>query len=105
VFHALRGANEFGIADRVWRIFLNRFFAFLDQSLHGVTGFPFRLCAEKLEAAIQAVDVLSGLLKMLLETFLQFLVRRSFRHFRQRFHELVFGIVEVAEFVDEEITE
>ena len=54
---------------------------------------------------VEALDVAFGLFEVFLEAGFEFFVRRGFRHFWQRFDELILGAVEVFEFVVEEVFE
>jgi hypothetical protein len=61
--------------------------------------------AEKLEAAVKAIDVTAGFREVLLQPCFELIVRGGLRQFRQGLDQLGFGVVLIGEFVDEEIAE
>jgi hypothetical protein len=74
MLHALRGADQLCIPNRIGRVLLDGFLALFDQTFHGVTRLALRVCAENFEAAIEAVNMLARLFEMFLEAFLQFVM-------------------------------
>ena len=100
---ALRRADETGIANALFRIFIDQLRALFDQAFHGFACMPGEPFAKLLADLREPLDVPFGLLEVFFEADFELRIRRGFRHLRERFDELVFSAVEVFEFVKEEI--
>ena len=100
---ALRRADETGIANALFRIFIDQLRALFYQAFHGFACVPGELFAKLLADLRESLDVPFGLLEVFFEAGFEFWICRGFRHLRERFDELVFSAVEVFEFVKEEI--
>src|SRR5262249_25236708 len=85
--------------------FVHDFFAFFDEAHHAVALLARRFFAETLKYFLQAFDVSAGLLKMSFETRAQVIGRRGLCQFRQSLHQSIFGVVDVFQFVDIEISQ
>jgi len=96
---ALGGADEAGIPHGIFGIFADEFRALFDETFHRLAFVAAQLLADHVGNLIQPFHVPLGLFQVFFETGLQFLIRGSFGHFRQRFYQLVFGAVEVLQFV------
>ena len=100
---ALRRADEAGIANALFRIFIDQLRALFDQAFHGFACVPGELFAKLLADLREPLDVPFGLLEVFFEAGFELRICRGLRHLRERFDELVFSAVEVFEFVKEEI--
>ena len=100
---ALRRADEAGIANALFRIFIDQLRALFDQAFHGFACVPGELFAKLLADLREPLDVPFGLLEVFFEAGFELWICRGLRHLRERFDELVFSAVEVFEFVKEEI--
>ena len=105
VLHPLGGTDELGVAHGIGAVGLDGLGAFLDEALHGVAGLALGFLAEELKRLLEAVHMAAGLLEMFGEAFLQFLVGGGLGHFGQGLEELILGVVEILELIDQEFTE
>ena len=60
---------------------------------------------EHLEGLLQALHVALGLLQVASEGLAEFFVGGGFHHFRERLHQLFFGVIEVLHFIDQEFAD
>lgn len=102
VLDPLGGADERGVAHGGRAFHRDRLRALLDEADHGVAGLALRREPEDLQRLREPRHVRARLGEMAGEGGLQLSVRRGFRHFRQRLQQLVLGVEEVFEFVDEQ---
>ena len=79
--------------------------AFFEDAQDGVAGLAARGLADDLEDLLEALDVALGLLQMLFEAGLELGILRGLGHLRQRFHDLLFGVVDVLEGIEEQVLE
>jgi hypothetical protein len=103
MFDALRGSDEAGITNALFRIFIDQLRALCDQAFHGFACVPGELFAKLLADLPEPLNVPFGLLEVFFEAGFELRICRGFRHLRERFDKLVFSAVEVFEFVKEEI--
>jgi len=101
----LRRADQAGVAHRIGPVQIDRLAALLDQSLHRLAGFRPGRSDEVFEYPFQARHMRLGFLPMLRKTLLQSGIRSGLGHFRERLHQLFFGIVDVFDFFGQEIAE
>ena len=79
--------------------------AFLDETLHTLARLAARRHVQLLEDLFETFDLLFGLLQMFFDCLSQLFTRSLLRHLRQRFRELLLGVVDVFQFVVQEIAE
>ena len=90
---ALCGADDCGIFDGVFVIFLHGLGAFLDQAFHAHALLARGLFAQQFEDLLQTRHMFGGLAQMVFEGLTQLFVRRGL-------HQLVFRVIKVPQFVD-----
>ena len=103
MFDTLGGADEAGIADGILGVFADEFGALHDEAFHGLAFVAGEFLVEDSGDLLEALDVAFGLIEVFLKAGFEVLVGCGFRHFRQRFDQLIFGAVEVFEFVKKQV--
>src|SRR5690606_40344715 len=76
-----------------------------DDAEDGLTGLAPGRLAEDLEHLLEPLDMALALLEMLLESGFQLTRLRCLCHLRQRFHDLLFGVVDVLEGIEEQVVQ
>ena len=93
----------------IFHIFLLRplqdFIALFDQPVHRWTFLCSWLLIDKVENLLQPLDLSFSFSEMILKSFCEPFVSRCFCHSRQDSQQLLFGIVQVAQAVVEEVVE
>lgn len=79
------------------------FLTFFDKTHHALAGLGARGLAEQLKAFIDALDLGFGLAEMQLEQLAQLVESRRFRHLGKRLRQLLLGVKDVAELVDQQV--
>jgi hypothetical protein len=102
VLDPLCGADERGIAHGIRRVQVDGLAPFLHQALHGGADLRPRLFVQFAKHLFQALHVGAGLLQVGFKAFLQLGIAGSLGHFWQGLHQLLFGVVEILDFVDQE---
>src|SRR5437868_2848410 len=92
--------DETGVEHLLGCVLLEQFLRFFDQSLHSFALLSRRAFAEHLEDLLEPLDVPFRFLKMIGERLLQLRIRRILDHLWQCLHDLLFGAVEVPEFLE-----
>jgi hypothetical protein len=105
VLDLLRGHDEGRVLHGRIGVLLEDLLALFDQAGHAVALFPLRGVAKQLEDLLQTPDLALGLGPMLLECCLEVGIGRCFRHLGECFQDLTFGVVDVLQFVDEEVVQ
>jgi len=103
VLDALRGRDQSRIHHFALEILVHDFFAFLQDADHAVAFFAAGLFAEAFENFLQALDVSTRLFEMSLDTRAKFIGSGGLSQFRQSFHQTVFSVVNVLQFIDVKI--
>ena len=101
----LRRADERQVGGRVVLLLALRddVFAFLDQPDHPLAGLGAGGGAQNAEAFVQAFDLGLRLFQMYFEDALELRGAGGLGHLRQRFHELLFRVQDVAQLIDQEL--
>jgi hypothetical protein len=99
----LRRSDEGGIEDTLVIDFASNLVSFLQNAVDRRAVDGLGLYAMHLEDLLQTFDLPFGFDKMTLEAGLQCRVRRLLDHLRQVLNDLLFGVVDVAERVDEQV--
>ena len=81
------------------------FYTDIDDALHPGAGLGLGALLEVLERLLQAGDLLLGFGQVVLERFAELVAPRRSCHLRQRLHQLLFGVIDVPQFVHERIVE
>ena len=103
MLYALGGADEAGIADWILGVFADELGALLDEAFHGLAFVAGEFFVEDSGDLLETLDVAFGLFEVFLKAGFEILVCGGFRHFREGLDQLVFGAVEVFEFVKKEV--
>ena len=104
MLHLLRGRNQRGVQRRAFELF-HRFLTFFDEPLHTFAGLAPCGHAQKLEHLFEPSHLHAGDFEMLLERCTELIALGCLGHLRQRLHELLFRVVDVLEFLDEQFLE
>src|SRR5579883_286041 len=105
MFDALHGRNNGGVHHGLLVILIQDLLAFIENPGHAHAFSPAWLFSERRKYLLEAVNVTSRLLKMLLDSVPQFFRIRMLRHFRQRLEQAIFRVVEIFQLIDIEIAE
>ena len=99
MFDALSGGDQREVGGELVFIFafLDGFLAFFDDALHGFAGFGFGRAAQELSCGAQTLNVAFGLLKMLVERFLEFGFVGGLGHLGKSGNELIFCAEQIAQ--------
>ena len=102
---ALGRRNQREVGGRILLLFafLHDLLAFLDQAHHALARLGAGILAEQFEAFVDALDLTLGLGQMLLEQFPQLVEPRGLRHLGKRFGQLLLGVENVTQFMEQEI--
>jgi hypothetical protein len=103
VLDGLRCTDDGGIQNFLVANFASDLIAFLDQTVNGRAFDALRLLAKLLERLVETLDLLLRLFEMVLETLGQVTVRGFVDQFRQRLNDLVLGVVDVLQTVEQEV--
>ena len=104
VLDALRGADQREVGRGVVLLlaFVHHLLAFLDEPHHALAGLGARGGPENAEAFVEPLDLRLGLLQVHLEQALQLRGAGRLGHLRQRLEQLLFGMQDVAQLIDQE---
>src|SRR5579883_143135 len=95
MFDALRGGNNGGVHHGLLVVLMKDLLAFIENPDHAHAFFPAGLFSERRKYLLEAVNVTSGLLKMLLDSVPQFFRIRILGHLRQRLGQAIFRVIEI----------
>lgn len=107
MFDALRGADQRQIGCGVLLVaaFRDDLLAFLDQSHHALAGLGARRRTQHPETFVETLDLTFGLRQMLFEKFAQLVEACRLHHLGERLGKLLLCMKDVAQFIDQEISE
>jgi hypothetical protein len=103
VFDCLRRADDGGIEHILVGHLAGDLISLADKSIDGRALHPFGLLAELLEHLTEPRDLVLGLFQMVLKPFRQVSVGGLFDELGQRFNDLIFGIIDVFEAMEQKI--
>src|SRR5262245_26355389 len=103
VLDRLRSRDDRRIEHRLVVDLAGDVFGFLDDAVDGRTIDTLDVLAEDPEHLLEPFHVVLGLAQMALQSLLELRIARLLDHVGQRFHDLVFGVVDVAERVHEQV--
>jgi hypothetical protein len=101
VLDGLRGGQETGVQRLSALVFGHDLLAFVEDALDRVALLAARGLTDQLEHLLQPLDLAFGLVLMLLERGGQLLRLRSLGHLGQRLQDLLLGIIDVLERIEE----
>ncbi len=105
VLDRLGGGDEAGVERLGALEVLDDGLAFLDDAEDGVAGLAAGGFADQFEHLLQALDMTFGLFEMLLEAGLQLGRLGRLGHLGQRLDDLLFGVIDVLEGIEEQVVE
>ena len=103
VLDRLRGGQHRGIAHFRVVAIAHDLLGFLEDAVHCGALHRLGVLAELLEHLLQPLHLALRFREVLLERGLELRILRLLRHCRQIFHDLVFGVVDVLQGVDEQV--
>jgi hypothetical protein len=103
MFHGLRCRNQRGIKHRLLLNFAGDVVGFFNDAVDCRAVHALRLFADQLKNLFQPLYVIFGLAQMTLKTLLELRIGGFFDHIRQRFHDLLLGVVDVAQGMHEQV--
>ena len=105
MFDGLR-RREHGSVERVGAfVLLHHFLALIEDALDAIAGLAARRLFHQFENLFEALDLAFGLAMMLLEGRSQLVGTGRLRHLRQRSQNLLFGVINILERIQEEVVE
>src|SRR4051794_29936298 len=105
VFAALAGSDEAGVHRRVVEVLVHDRLALLDDALDAVAVPAAHFFVEAGEHPLEPQDVAAGFFQVRLERVAQLRRRGGRGELRQRLDQLSFGVVGVAQFIDEGVVQ
>src|SRR5712692_6323778 len=105
VLDRLRGGKHAGVKRLAALVLVHDLLALVEDALDRVAGLAARRLVEQFENLLEALDLAFGLAVMLFERRTQLVGLSGLRHFRQRLQNLLFGVINVLQGIEEEIVE
>src|SRR5882724_2033595 len=105
VLDGLRGGKHAGVKRLAALVLVHDLLALVEDALDRVAGLAARRLVEQFENLLEALDLAFGLAVVLFERRTQLVGLSGLRHFRQHLQNLLFGVVNVLQGIEEEIVE